>query len=132
MIKLTINSRLTNGFSEKKSKENECFWQMQEVPDQISIFKEWESVKTLIISLQPEQYITAHLMPFKQTINLILQTIYYIYYFSDRFSDYCMHTLLLGWIPGFLGFLNLANETWIWIGQIVELQKSFQTIPNSN
>ena len=55
MIKLTINSRLTNGFSVKKSKENECFWQMQEVPDQISIFKEWESVKTLIISLQPKK-----------------------------------------------------------------------------
>jgi len=38
----------------------------------------------------------------------------------------------LGWIPGFLGFLILANETWIWIAQIVELLKSFQTVPNTN
>ena len=37
-----------------------------------------------------------------------------------------------GWIPGFLRFLNQANETWIWIAQIVELQKSFPMISNSN
>ena len=38
----------------------------------------------------------------------------------------------LGLIPGFLGFLNWASETWIWITQIVELKKSFKMIPNSN
>ena len=35
----------------------------------------------------------------------------------------------IGWIPGFLGFLILVNGTWIWKGQIVELQKSFEMIP---
>jgi len=38
----------------------------------------------------------------------------------------------IGWIPGFLGILNLGNETWIWIAHIVELRKSFSMIPNSN
>ena len=41
-------------------------------------------------------------------------------------------TSWLGWIPGFLGFSNSGNETWIWIAQIIELQKSFSMIPNSN
>ena len=30
-----------------------------------------------------------------------------------------------GWIPGILGFLNPANESWIWTAQIEEFQKSF-------
>ena len=38
----------------------------------------------------------------------------------------------LGWVPGFSGFSRPANETWIWIAQIVELQKSLQMIPKSN
>ena len=36
------------------------------------------------------------------------------------------------WIPGFLGFSNSVYETWIWITQIVELQKSFPMTLNSN
>ena len=43
----------------------------------------------------------------------------------------CVH-LYIGWIPGFLGFSNSGNETWIWIAQIVELQISFSIIPNSS
>ena len=40
--------------------------------------------------------------------------------------------ILVGWIPGFLGFSNSVYKTWIWLAQIVELQKSFPMIPNSN
>ena len=40
--------------------------------------------------------------------------------------------IYLGWIPGISGFSNSENETWIWITQIIELQKSFEMIPNSN
>ena len=54
-IKVIMNSRLMNGSTRKEQKENKCFWQMQEVPDQTSIFKERESVKTLMISLQTEK-----------------------------------------------------------------------------
>ena len=40
--------------------------------------------------------------------------------------------IYLDWIPRILGFLNPANETSIWISQILELQKSFTMIPNTN
>ena len=36
----------------------------------------------------------------------------------------------LGWIPGILEFFTPGNEAYIWIAQIVELQKSFETIIN--
>ena len=60
--------------------------------------------------------------------------------FLNRISHFCIqksfwtkyHRTWLGWIPGFLEFLNTVNETWIWKFQIVELQKSFEMIPNSN
>ena len=42
----------------------------------------------------------------------------------------CAHTAINR--LNFFGFLIPANETWIWIAQIVELQKSFEFIPNSN
>ena len=35
----------------------------------------------------------------------------------------------LGWIPGFPGFSNSENRTWIWKAQIVELQISCETVP---
>ena len=38
----------------------------------------------------------------------------------------------IGWIPGFLEFLNSVNENCIWMAQIVELQKSFEMIQNFN
>ena len=38
----------------------------------------------------------------------------------------------IGWIQGFLGFLNSVTETLIWRAQIVEVQKSFEIIPNYN
>ena len=38
----------------------------------------------------------------------------------------------LGWIPGILGFFNSAKDSWIWIAQIVDPQKSFKMKPNSN
>ena len=40
--------------------------------------------------------------------------------------------LFIGWIPGFFWFLNSLYQSWIWIAQIVKLQKSFKMIPNSN
>ena len=38
----------------------------------------------------------------------------------------------LGWIPGILGFSTPGNEIWIWIAQILALEKSFKMIQNSN
>ena len=40
--------------------------------------------------------------------------------------------LSIGWIPGFLGFFNSVNKTWIWMTHIIELQKSLKMIPNLN
>ena len=40
--------------------------------------------------------------------------------------------LCLGWIPGFFVISTSGIETWIWIAQIVALEKSFKIIPNSN
>ena len=42
------------------------------------------------------------------------------------------HRAVRGSLPGILGFLNSASEKWIWITEIVELQKWFKMIPNLN
>ena len=42
------------------------------------------------------------------------------------------HFIWLGWIPGFLGFRNTVNEIWIWVSQILELEKSLKMIPILN
>ena len=38
----------------------------------------------------------------------------------------------VGWIPGFFGVSTSFSKSRIWLAQIVELQKSFEMIPNSN
>ena len=54
---------------------------------------------------------------------------------TSKFTEltlYMKQNRSLGWISGIFWFLNQANETWTWIAQMVELQKSFAMIPSSN
>ena len=104
-------------------------YQMNKTNFLISMVRaELELLHSTTLSLQLSRPRLFLLLPMLEIWKLTL----FIWYSMCRDSVCVRGVVLVGWIPGFLRFSNSGNETWIGIAQIVELQKSFLIIPNSN